>query len=214
MKGFTMKLYLLSLPLLFLSLGCATSYSIAVNGYSATGQVVHIPDGASISVVTDSNVPNPILEKEIAAKIKKLLAMQGYTTDANKPSYYLLFNYGIDAGRTVTDIVPIHHPGYYRPYPYSSTYWFGYTTYIPYSEVIHTRWLTLKLIDGQAYRASKSAEPVWIGEIASAGLSSDLRELMNYMLIAAFEHFAEDTQRQITEYITKNDERVWLLTEP
>lgn len=209
-----MKLYLLSLPVLFLSLGCATSYSVAVNGYSATGQVVRIPDGASISVVTDSNVPNPILEKEVAAKIDKLLVERGYRTSAEKPDYYLLFDYGIDAGRTVTDVISIHHPGYYRPYPYSSARWFGYTTYVPYSEVIHTRWLTLKLFDDEAYKISKSAEPVWIGEVASAGMSSDLRELMNYMLIGAFEHFAQDTQRQVTEYIYKNDERIWLLTEP
>ena len=209
-----MKLYLLSLPLLFLSLGCAASYNVAVNGYSATGQAVRIPDGAAISVVTDSNVPNPILEKEVAAKIEKLLAMHGYTTGAEKPDYYLLFDYGIDAGRTVTDIIPIHHPGFYRPYPYSSVRWFGYTTYVPYSDVIHTRWLTLKLVGGQAYTTSRRAEPVWIGEVASAGMSSDLRALMNYMLIAAFEHFAQDTQRQVTEYINKNDERVWLLTEP
>ena len=209
-----MKLYLLSLPVMFLSLGCATSYSVAVNGYSATGQVVRIPEGASISVVTDSNVPNPILKKEIAAKIGKLLAVQGYNTGTGKPSYYLHFDYGIDAGRTVTDVIPIYYPAFYRPYPYASVRWYGYTTYMPYSEVIHTRWLTLKLIDGEAYKISKSAEPVWIGEVASAGMSSDLREMINYMLIAAFEHFAQDTQRQITEIIYKDDERVWLLTEP
>jgi hypothetical protein len=209
-----MKLSLILLPVMFLSLGCAASYSVAVNGYSATGQAVRIPQDASISVVTDSNVPNPILEKEIATKIEKLLAEQGYNTKAEKPDYYLLYDYGIDAGQTVTDMVPIHYPGFYRPYPYSSVRWFGYTTYVPYSEVIHTRWLTLKLTEGQAYRASKSFEPIWIGEVASAGMSSDLRELINYMLIAAFEHFAQDTQRQVTEIIYQNDERVWLLTGP
>jgi hypothetical protein len=207
-----MKVYLLSLPVMFLSVGCGASYSVAVNGYSATGHVVHIPEGASISVVRDTNVPNPILEKEIAAKIEKLLVMQGYRTGTDSADYYLLFDYGIDAGQTVTDVIPIYYPGFYRPYPFSSVRWYGYTTYIPYSEVIHTRWLTLKLIDGKAYRISESAEPVWIGEVASAGMSSDLRELINYMLIAAFEHFAQDTQRQITEVIPRNDERVLLLT--
>ena len=208
-----MKLYLLSLPVMFLSLGCSASYSVAVNGYSATNQAVRIPQAASISVVTDSNVPNPILEKEVAAKIEILLAEQGYDTENDEPDYYLLFDYGIDAGRTVTDVIPIHHPGFYHPYPFSSMRWYGYTTYMSHSEVIHTRWLALRLVEGNAYRVSeRAAEPVWIGEIASAGMSSDLRELINYMLIAAFEHFAEDTHRQITEIIPKNDERVWLLT--
>jgi len=209
-----MKLYLLSLPVLFLSLGCSASYSVAVNGYTASNQAARIPQAASISVVTDSNVPNPILEKEVAAKIEILLAEQGYDTKNDAPDYYVLFDYGIDAGRTVTDVIPIHHPGFYRPYPFSSVRWYGYTTYVPYSEVIHTRWLTLRLIDGKAYRISESPEPVWIGEVASAGMSSDLRELINYMLIAAFEHFAQNTQRQVTEVIPRNDERVWLLTEP
>jgi len=208
-----MKLYLLSLPVLFLSLGCSASYSVAVNGYTATNQALRIPQAASISVVTDSNVPNPILEKEVAAKIEILLAEQGYDIESDEPDYYVLFDYGIDAGRTVTDVIPVHHPGFYQPYPFSSVRWYGYTTYVPYSEVIHTRWLTLKLMEGKAYRISEKApEPVWIGEIASAGLSSNLRELINYMLIAAFEHFAEDTHKQITEILAKNDERVWLLT--
>lgn len=208
-----MKLYLLSLSVMFLLLGCSASYSVSVNGYIATNQAVRIPQAASISVVTDSNVPNPILEKEVAAKIEILLAEQGYDTKNDEPDYYVLFDYGIDAGRTVTDVIPIYHPGFYYRYPYESFYGYGYSTYVPYSEVIHTRWLTLKLIEGKAYRVSeRAAEPVWIGEVASAGMSSDLRELINYMLIAAFEHFAEDTQRQITEIIPKNDERVWLLT--
>lgn len=207
-----MKVFLLSLPILFLGLGCSASYNVAVNGYSATGQVVRIPQATSISVVTDSNVPNPILEREVAVKIEKLLAEKGYTTGADEPDYYLLFDYGIDASRTVTDVVPVHHPGFYPRYPYESFYWYGYTTYVPYSEIVHTRWLALRLIDGKAYRISNSAEPVWIGEVASSGMSSDLREVVNYMLIAAFEHFAEDTQRQITEIIPKNDERIWLLT--
>ncbi len=207
-----MKTYLFLLPIMLLSLGCSASYSVVVNGYSATGQAVRIPQAASISVVTDSNVPNPILEKEIAVKIKKLLTEQGYNTDAEKPAFYLKFDYGIDAGRTVTDVIPVHHPGFFYRYPYESFHWYGYTTYMPYSEVIHTRWLILQLIDGEAYRTSRSAEPAWIGEIASAGMSSDLREVINYMLIAAFEHFAEDTQRQIIETIYREDERVWLLT--
>ena len=206
-----MKLFILSLPAMFLSLGCSTSYSVAVNGYSATGQAVQIPQAASISVVTDSNVPNPILEREVAAKIEILLADLGYETGTDAPDYYLLFDYGIDAGRTVTDVIPIHQPGYYQPYPFSSVRWYGYTTYVPYSEVIHTRWLALRLVEGKAYRVSENTEPAWIGEIASAGMSSDLREIINYMLIAAFEYFAQDTQRQINMYIPRNDERILLL---
>jgi hypothetical protein len=209
-----MRLYILVLPLMCLSAGCGISYSVSVNGYSATGQGLHISKGASIAVVTDSNVPNPILKKEVGEKVEKLLAEKGYRLTQDNPDYYLLFDYGIDAGRTVTDITPIHRPILYDPYPYTGFYPHGYTTYVAQSEIVHTRWLILKLIKGKAYDASKKTEPVWIGEITSAGTSSDLRELLNYMLVVAFEHFVEDTKRQLTTAISRDDERVLSLTGP
>jgi len=206
-----MRLYLFSLAMICLCVGCGASYQVEINGYSAPGQRLQIPDAASITVVADSNVPNPILQKEVAAKIEKLLSENGYHVGQEKADFYLLFDYGIDAGRTVTDAVPIYHPMFYDEYPFSGFYWHGYTTYMPYSEVLHTRWLILKLIEGSAYRASRNAEPAWIGEITSVGTSSDLRELLNYMLVAAFEHFGEDTRRQISTAISADDERVLLL---
>ncbi len=221
-----MKLYLLAFAAICFCVGCEASYRVEINGYSGAGQSVQIPDAASITVVTDSNAPNPILEKEVAAKIEKLLAENGFRvegvppsdrgleardTSRDTPDFYLLFDYGIDAGQTVTDAVPVYHPMIYDDYPFSGFYWHGYTTYMPYSEVLHTRWLILKLIEGRAYRASKGAEPAWIGEITSVGTSSDLREMLNYMLVAAFEHFGEDTRRQISTAIPADDERVLAL---
>ncbi len=209
-----MRLYLFSLAIISLCVGCGASYSVGVNGYVASGQSLQIREAASISVVVDSNAPNPILEKEVGAKIEKLLTERGYHIGRDRADYYLRFSYGIDAGRTVTEAIPIHRPMIYDEYPFSGFYWHGYTTYVPYSEVIHTRWLILRLFEGQADRASKNAQPLWIGEVTSAGTSSDLRELLNYMLVAAFEHFGQDTRRQISTAISPDDERVLRLTEP
>lgn len=196
-------------------MGCGTSYSVDINGYAASGQSLQIPEGASICVVTDSNAPNPILEKEIGVKIEKLLTEKGYKVGRDKADYFLRFSYGIDAGRTVTEAIPVHNPMFYDEYPFSGFYGRGYTTYMPYSEVIHTRWLVLKLFEGQAHGpAPTNAKPLWIGEVTSAGTSSDLRELLNYMLVAAFEHFGQDTRRQISTAISPGDERVLRLTEP
>ena len=206
-----MKLYLLPLAMICLCVGCEASYRVEINGYSAAGQSAQIPDGASIDVVPDNNAPNTILEKEVAVKIEKLLAENSYRVAQENAAYYLLFDYGIDAGQTVTDAMPVYHPMIYDDYPFSGFYWHGYTTYMPYSEVLHTRWLILKLVEGRAYRASKNAEPAWIGEITSVGTSSDLREMLNYMLVAAFEHFGEDTRRQISTAVSANDERVHML---
>jgi hypothetical protein len=66
---------------------------------------------------------------------------------------------------------------------------------------------------GKDYRISQKAEPLWIGEITSAGPSPDLRELINYMLTAAFEHFGEDTGKRVNEFFSEDDERVKLLIE-
>ncbi len=206
-------------------MGCGASYSVGVNGYAASGRSLQIQQDATICVVTDSNAPNPILEKEIGVKIEKLLAEKGFRVEGVPPSnrgqdardtadYYLRFGYGIDAGRTVTEAIPVHHPMFYDEYYFPGFYWRGYTTYMPYSEVIHTRWLVLRLYEGPPDKASKSAKPSWIGEVTSAGTSSDLRELLNYMLVAAFEHFGQDTRRQISTAISPDDERILRLTEP
>ena len=208
-----MKVCLFSLPIICLSLGCVASHNVGVNGYSSTGQTLQIPHASSISVVVDSNAPNPILEKEVRMKIEKLLTQKGYSIGTDKANYYLLFDYGIDSGRTVTDFIPIYHPSAYSEYRFSRVHMHAYTSYVPYSAVVYTRWLTLKLIDGKAYGILQKAEPLWIGEVTSAGASPDLREIINYMLIAAFEHFGEDTGRQVIEVILKNDERVRLLME-
>jgi hypothetical protein len=71
----------------------------------------------------------------------------------------------------------------------------------------------LKLFEGKTYTGSQKAEPLWICEVGSAGASSDLREIINYLLIAAFEHFGQDTGRQIVETIRRNDERVRSVAE-
>jgi hypothetical protein len=217
------KACLFTLPIMCLSLGCGASYSVGVNGYSSTGRSLQIPSRSSIQVVADSNVPNPILQREVIEKIETLLKEQGYDVEADQPDYYLRFHYGIDSGRAVTGVIPVWQSGFYYDYSYGHGYRHGHITHVPYSEVVYSRWLVLRLFDGEAYRASgdayrssgdaasKEAEPLWIGEIASAGTDSDLRELINYMLVVGFEYFGQDTGRMISEVISRDDERVWLL---
>ena len=206
-----MKVCLVSLPLLFLNLGCAVSHSVGVNGYSSTGQALEIPEGVSICVVTDSNAPNPLLEREIGNKIRTLLENRGYSAGTSQPGYYLIFKYGIDSGRPVMDSFPIRHPTDY--WGHSGIHTPGYVTYVPHWQLVYTRWLVLTLMAGDTYRTLRTADPVWIGEATSVGSSPDLREIVDYMLIAALEHFGEDTGKRVTEAIPKGDERVELLRE-
>lgn len=206
-----MKVRLLVLPIICLGLGCQASYNVGVNGYSSTGRSLQVPRGSSIMVVSDGNAPNPIFEGEIKAKIETLLTEKGYRVQADGADHLLAFDYGIDSGRPVMGVAPHWHSHAYCDYYYSGSYGYGYYTYAPYTEVVYTRWLVMKMFDNKAYGASKKVKPLWIGEIASVGLDSDLRELMNYMLIVGFEYFGEDTGRRVSEVISKNDDRVWLL---
>ncbi len=206
-----MKMFSIAVPIMFLLLGCGASYNVGVNGYSSTGQILQIPHGSTIAVIADSNAPNPILEREISAKIETLLTEKGFSVKKDRADYYLVFNYGIDSGRAVTGAVPVWYSDAYCGYPYGYGHRHGYVAYAPYAEVVYTRWLVLKIIDSKAYGASKKAEPLWIGEVTSVGLESDLRELLNYMLIVGFEHFGQDTGRRVSENISEKDERIWLL---
>ena len=208
-----MKTYIFLLPLICLGLGCATPYYVGVNGYSSSGQNLQIPQETSIHVVADSNATNPILEKEIGMKIQKLLKEKGYRIDSDEADYYLLFDYAMSHGQSVTNAYPIYHAGVYYNYPYSYGYSHDYTTYIPYSTVVYTRWLELRLIDSKAYKANQKARPLWIGEATSAGRSSDLRGLINYLLIAALEHFGQDTGKRVNVLFVEDDERLKLFME-
>jgi hypothetical protein len=209
-----MKTYLLLIPLIFMSVGCSVSYNIGVNAYSSSGQNLLIPEESSIHIVTDSNAPNPIFEKEIATKIRTLLNKNGYNTATDQANYYLLFDYGMSSGQNITRTVPIYHSGIYCGYPFSYGYSHSYTSYVPYSTVLYTRWIVLKLFDGNDYRTSPKAEPLWISEVASTGTVSDLRGTISYMLVAAFEHFGHDTGKRVIERLSEDDERLKLLIEP
>jgi len=215
-----MKGLIIVLGLLF-CLGC-TSYQVGVNGFSTTGDTLQIPRVSSICVVKDSNTPNPILEKEIGMKIQRLLNSKGYSIETHKADYYLLFEYGIDSGRTVTGTTPVYHSGgtatahrfgSYGGSSFTTIQAPGYTTYVPYSKTVYTRWLVLKLIDGNDYRSSQKIEPLWIGEVTSTGSSSDLRKVINYMLIPAFEHFGANTGERLYKEIFKGDKRVKALVQ-
>ena len=208
--------------LLCLSTGC-TRIQVGVNGFTPTGTTLQLPPYSSIVVFEDPNTQNPIFEKEIAGKIQKLLNSKGYATSTfEKANFYLLFQYAIDSGRTTTGALPMYHTGGTATvntinssggYSYSTVQMPGYTSYMPYSRTTYTRWLVLRLIDGKKFQETQKIEPVWIGEITSFGSSSDLRSIVNYLLVAAFEHFGENTKRRVMKILFEGDKRVKLLME-
>ena len=77
--------------------GCGpTLYSINVNGYTDPAAPTQLAPGGSFFVIENQKAQNPLLEKEIAGKINKLLTNKGYAlTSYDKAQYYLLFSYGV-----------------------------------------------------------------------------------------------------------------------
>jgi hypothetical protein len=44
---------------------------------------------------------------------------------------------------------------------------------------------------------SDKIKPVWVGDAVSAGISSDLRAVMDYLIRGLFKHFGKDTGKQV-----------------
>jgi hypothetical protein len=187
--------------------GCTTTYSVHVNGFSELGQ--SISDKASIYVTVDPNFQNPIFDKEIKAKIEMLLKSHGYipAPDIEPADYRLAFQVGLDSHR-VTDYTPLHRPfmGFHNRY--WGDYNFGYTSYIPYSETIYDQWLVMKVFTTGGTAASQAGQVVWIGEAMTDTRIPDLRQIVNYLLVAGFQYFGADTKRQMVLTIGPDDPRI------
>lgn len=214
------KIIVLTVCLISFS-GC-TSYRVSVNGYLGVPGS-SISPGSTINVIEDKKADNTILENEIKRKIEKILVNSGRAmANDDSADYYLLFSYGISDGRNISGSTPIYHPGQTAiantsdesGSSFSMIQTPGYTTYVPYYQTVYTTYLQLKLIDGEIYRKSLDVKTVWLGEAKNTGSNSDLREVMNYLLIPAFKYFGQNTNKAIKENIFENDKRVRDLVAP
>ena len=77
------------------------------NGYTASGGLAPFVPMASFFVMENEEAKNPLLEKEIRAKITKLLEQRGYSlVPYEQADYYLRFTYGMGAPQTVSVATP------------------------------------------------------------------------------------------------------------
>ncbi len=207
------------LILAFFLSGCATYYNVRVNGYlDKVHAQTPINSGVSFCVLENKNPKNPILEYEIKSKIEKTLSENGYMLESeNKAGLYLSYMYAISSGKHQSEMTPLYYPGntgMIQTYDSSgkttnSIITFpGYTVYVPHKFIVYTSSLNLKVIDAKLFRDKKQESVVWIGEAISTSQNSDLRETVNYLLVASFEHFGENTFRGLVSNIRENDSRV------
>jgi len=200
-------------------IGCASvqTYQVQVNGYTEERAIAPFPAGATFFVVENQEAQNPLLEKEVKAKLEKLLERHGYIlAPYEQADYCLLFAYGLGAPQAVSVAVPEVSvgvgigTGYYGPGAGYGFFWpgWGWGPYYTETQAIYNRWLRLTVVEGKPYRATGKSQPLWVGEARSTGTSSDLREVLNPLLVAAFEQFGKNTRKAVPIKVKQNDPRI------
>ncbi len=205
------KILLVMLIMASLS-GCATTYNIRVNGYTDPAAPGVVTPGSSFFVIENQKAANPLLEKEIAEKINKLLTQQGYQiVPYEQAQFYLFFSYGLGQERAAS----VAMPDYYTSYGFGfggGTGWRGspfvfawpFFSFYPGPENLYDRWLLINVADGQHYRQTGQFRTLWVGEARSTGTSQDLRVIVNYLLLADFQQFGRNTGKAMTVEIKEN----------
>ena len=212
---------------LYVAAGC-TGYNIRVTTYLSHELGFPAPrSDIRVGVVTRSEPAEPLLEAEVKRKIEWLLRDRGYAVGPVEDCDYMLTAFfAIDAGTTATRSYPVYHPGR-RTTRHLRTCrgeWIteitrlpGRTTYRSRSYTYFTRHLGMTLYHRQRWLAAGEediAEAIaWRSDATSRGDSSDLRRVVDYLLVAAFGFFGEDTGKQVPVSLATSDERVRSLRE-
>jgi hypothetical protein len=209
-----------------ISSGCgAYHYTVKVNGYTEPAAPAVTP-GSSLFVIENQKAKNPLLEKEIKDKINKLLEKQGYSpAPYEKADYYLLYSYGMGGEGSNTVVMPDSGPyaggGFGIGTGYggrSASYFFvaPFFSYYPYAEsvALYDRWLLINVVDGKYYREKGQFKTIWVGEARSTGTSSDLRTVLNYLLLADLKKLGQNTGKAVTVEIGEQEPLVYGLTPP
>jgi hypothetical protein len=205
--------------------GCSSvsTFTIKVNGYTDPSAPAPVKPGGFFCVIENQEAKNPLLEKEIKEKLNKLLLTHGYpVTTFDKADYYLFFGYGMGEPRSVSAAAPDYYGsigwgmgsgwggrgGWGGPSVYVGMPWGGYPAN---GATLYDRWLLLHVVDGPAYRTQKLSRSVWVGEAHSVGASSDLRTVLNYLLVADFKEFGKNTGKAVTVEIDAQNPEVYSL---
>ncbi|MGQ9688972.1 MAG: DUF4136 domain-containing protein [Desulfobaccales bacterium] len=196
--------------------GCAATraYQVQVNGYTDPAVPVFAP-GAMVCVLEDQKAQNPLLEKEVKAKIEKLLEKNHYSlAPYDQAQYFVSFAYGLGTPQTVSVGAPAWSvgvgfgTGWWGPSAAYGVYWPGWGPYYTETRPLYDRWLRLTVVDGKQHRDTGKSQALWVGEARSTGSSSDLREVLNFLLIAVFEQFGRNTGKALPATIKQKDPRV------
>jgi hypothetical protein len=203
---------------------CTRHYSISVDTYADRQ---FIPNGfraGSSFAIFPAKDENPMFSKEVSQKISQILQDRGYRVESvKKADYVLIFNSAMTS--TTTQInVPRYIPGQtqttsgsvYGNRGYGGSYSektqsSGTTVYVPQDYTFFTRGLAVYVYDAEMYRKHEKEEQVWSGLAISSGENSDLRQVIDYLLISVFSYFGDNTKKSVKIDMAEDNEKVHKL---
>ncbi len=189
---------------LILVSSCASFYDVSVNGYAKEGQI--ILDKTNIFVYTnDDDVVDEELLRDFENKIKKAIINKGYiAADSNANAEFLLFfDYRVDS---INFITPSENE-----YDLNISAGAFESVSTKNASPMFSRRLQLKLFDTADIPSTKTAKPIWVGDIISMGNRSDIRDIMDALIVAGIAHLGENTDSQKSFKISLKDKRIEVL---
>jgi len=196
---------------------CTRNYSIVIDTYADKQCIPQgIRSGSSFAIFSAKD-ENPLFSKELAQKIAQVLNNRNYNVESiEKADYVLLFKSSISS-TTQQISVAKHIPGETQTKnrtkksgeSYSETITSsGTTVYVPEDYTFFTGNLNIYVCDAESYRRDKKEKQIWSGFAISSGKENDLRQLVDYLLIATFSYFGEDTKKSVKIDMAQDNEQV------
>lgn len=212
-----MRIALVLLTLASCFISCVRKVDVTTNTFSDLTRIPQgFPSGSSFAIL-GLQENHPMLGKEVAFKISKILAESGYIlTDQEHADYLIYFNFDLSSETRIVN-VPHFIPGptettekkvssnngeivHYEEKKQGP----GSIIFTPEERTLFTHQLQVLVKD-------QMNEEVWQGSAQAQGSRGDLREEMNYLLVSAFQFFGHNTGKNVSLRLdAKNPNIKWL----
>lgn len=211
--------YCLSIVLLsFLFMGCSTTstyYNVGVDSY-ALDEPSLLKSKPIIYVDQNPEAENIMLEREVSLKIKRMLMNEGFnlTDRLEEAEVVINFSYGIGEPRIITSTGVIYQPGQRTTVKNADgqvvarAQSSGTTQTVTRDQTVFDRYLILMAFDLDDISDDSIDGIIWQSITESSGRSSDLRKVLNYLIVATFEEFGINTGERKMYRLQENDPRV------
>lgn len=205
---------------------CAQKCFVSTNTFIDSKIIPHgFPQNTKFVVIPVDG--KSLFSDEIRHKIEKILENKGYLIahDASKAEYGVFFDCSISretGTRTVSHYIPgetqTTRGSVYGSYGNFASYnqttqSSGTTVYIPQDYIYYIRTLQVSVFNVDRLQNHKSELPIWSGSAVSSGENGDLRTVIDYLLVSAFDHFGKSTGKIVQRSLKTEDEAVMRLRE-